>query len=65
VRFLIRHPFGGRGGDWVEDVEDAQYLTVMAVLRIISGMVHRNIDQVGGGGILSMRIHLLLTLLCV
>ncbi|CCO30420.1 hypothetical protein BN14_04449 [Rhizoctonia solani AG-1 IB] len=45
VRFLIRHPFGGRGGDWVEDVEDAQYLTVMAVLRVISGMVHRNIDQ--------------------
>ncbi|KAF8758290.1 hypothetical protein RHS01_03150 [Rhizoctonia solani] len=45
VRFLIRHPFGGRGGDWVQDVEDAQYLTVMGVLRIISGMVHRNIDQ--------------------
>ncbi|CAE6434581.1 unnamed protein product [Rhizoctonia solani] len=45
VRFLIRHPFGGRGGDWVQDVEDAQYLTVMGVLRIISGIVHRNIDQ--------------------
>ncbi|KAJ1310557.1 hypothetical protein OPQ81_007287 [Rhizoctonia solani] len=45
VRLLIRHPFGGRGGDWVEDVEDAQYLTVMGVLRIISDMVHRYIDQ--------------------
>ncbi|CAE7202800.1 unnamed protein product [Rhizoctonia solani] len=45
VRILIRHPFGGRGGDWVEDVDDAQYLTVMGVLRIISDMVHRSIDQ--------------------
>ncbi|CAE6436627.1 unnamed protein product [Rhizoctonia solani] len=45
VRILIRHPFGGRGGDWIEDVEDAQYLTVMGVLRIVSDMVHRSIDQ--------------------
>ncbi|CAE6479187.1 unnamed protein product [Rhizoctonia solani] len=45
VRILIRHPFGGRGGDWVEDIEDAQYLTVMGVLRIVSDMVYRSIDQ--------------------
>ncbi|CAE6446104.1 unnamed protein product [Rhizoctonia solani] len=45
VRLLIRHPFGGRGGDWFEDVENAHYLTVMDVLRIISHIVHRGIDQ--------------------
>jgi hypothetical protein len=46
VRLVIRHPFNGRGGDWVEDIDDAMYLTVMDVLRIVSEMVHRNIDQV-------------------
>ncbi|KAG8689091.1 hypothetical protein FRC11_004148, partial [Ceratobasidium sp. 423] len=45
VRLLIRHPFGGRGGDWFEDVDNANYLTVMGVLGIVSHMVHRNVNQ--------------------
>ncbi|KAG9098685.1 hypothetical protein FRC06_006071, partial [Ceratobasidium sp. 370] len=45
VRLVIRHPFNGRGGDWVEDIDEARYLTVMDVINIISEMVHMHIDQ--------------------
>ncbi|KAG8737760.1 hypothetical protein FRC10_007815, partial [Ceratobasidium sp. 414] len=45
VRLVIRHPFNGRGGDWVEDIDEAKYLTVMDVVNIISEMVHMHIDQ--------------------
>ncbi|KAG9077428.1 hypothetical protein FS749_010679 [Ceratobasidium sp. UAMH 11750] len=45
VRLVIRHPFNGRGGDWVEDIDEARYLTVMDVVNIISEMVHMHIDQ--------------------
>ncbi|KAG8726855.1 hypothetical protein FRC11_014350, partial [Ceratobasidium sp. 423] len=45
VRLLIRHPFGGCGGDWFEDVGDAKYSTVVGVLRMVADIVHRNIHQ--------------------
>ncbi|KAG9120852.1 hypothetical protein FRC07_003477 [Ceratobasidium sp. 392] len=45
VRLVIRHPFNGRGGDWVEDLDDAQYMTVKDVMDIVSDMIHEPIDQ--------------------
>jgi hypothetical protein len=46
VRLVIRHPFNGKSGDWVEDIDEANYMTVIDVINIISEMVHKNIDQV-------------------
>ncbi|KAG8707749.1 hypothetical protein FRC09_001635 [Ceratobasidium sp. 395] len=45
VRLVIRHPFNGRGGDWVEDIYEAKHLTVMEVVNIISEMIYQHIDQ--------------------
>ncbi|QRW00876.1 hypothetical protein RhiJN_28894 [Ceratobasidium sp. AG-Ba] len=45
VRLVIRHPFNGRGGDWVEDIDEAKHMTVKDVITIISEMVHCHIDQ--------------------
>ncbi|KAG8788351.1 hypothetical protein FRC12_014669 [Ceratobasidium sp. 428] len=45
VQLIIRRPFNGRGGDWVEAIYEAKHLTVMEVMNIISEMIYQHIDQ--------------------